>query len=191
MMAEQFGALPDERYKGYLHDIRTSGEHILSLVNDLLDLSKIEAGKLELEKAPQKLNEIALQTTTLMQPQANRNGVVMRVDLRAESIIHADERSLKQILLNLLSNAVRFTKEGGQIIVSTQDDDNSLILKIRDTGIGMCEGDLETALKPFEQIASEQAKRSKGSGLGLPITKALAEANGAHFSIKSTPGKGT
>ncbi len=193
MLEERFGSIGNERYKQYLGDIRASGGFLLSLVNDLLDLSKIEAGKLDLTFAPVYLNDIVLQGIGLLQAQANRGGVILRSSLQDLPPVVADARSIRQILLNLLSNAIRFTPEGGQIIVSTATTENGdITLRVRDTGIGMTQAEIALALEPFRQIKSDQEKEDgKGTGLGLPISKALTEANRALFDIESTPKKGT
>ena len=193
MLEERFGDIGNERYKQYLKDIHSSGGFLLSLVNDLLDLSKIEAGKLDLSFAPVSLNEAALQAIALLQPQANGKGLILRSSLQPIPRVVADPRSVRQILLNLLSNAIRFTPEGGQIIISTLPlEDGSVALRVRDTGIGMTEFEISLALEPFRQIKSEHDSNHKGgTGLGLPISKALAEANHARFDIVSEPKKGT
>jgi len=191
IMDERFGPIGNERYKDYLKDIHMSGAHVMSLVNDLLDLSKIEAGKLELDFHEVDANRIISECVALMQPQANRERVIMRMSLAANlPHVSADERSLRQIILNLLSNAVKFNEPGGQVIVATASSGaGHAIIRIRDTGIGMSEEDIETALEPFRQVAT--ARHTTGTGLGLPLTKALVEANHAFFSIKSKKQEGT
>ena len=193
MMEERFGAIGSERYKQYIGDIHVSGGHLLSLVNDLLDLSKIEAGKLDLVFAPIYVNDLVIQVNAMLQTQANSHGVILRTSLQATPPVVADQRSLRQILLNLLSNAVRFTSTGGQVILSTSiDEEKNVFVRIRDTGIGMSEQEILQALQPFQQIRSDHHKAERdGTGLGLPISKALADANHALFSIESTPGAGT
>jgi len=191
IMEERFGAIGNERYKEYVTDIHTSGSHVMSLVNDLLDLSKIEAGKLELNFKAVDANRIVAECVSLIQPQASRERVIVRQSLaqRLPNIV-ADERALRQIVLNLLSNAVKFNEEGGQVIVSTAlTDAGHAVIRVKDTGIGMSEGEIETALEPFRQIAT--ARTTRGTGLGLPLTKALIEANRASFSIKSKKAEGT
>ena len=194
MSEEKFGPIANDRYKGYLADIRTSGEHLLSLINDLLDLSKIEAGKLELNFGSVDLAPLIQQCVQLMQPQASRERVIMRVS-SPEGLppVVADERALRQILLNLLSNAIKFTPPGGQVIVSTMlDEAGPLHIRIRDTGRGMTGEELKQALEPFRRISIADAKTDiPGTGLGLPLTKALAEANRAELRLQSTPGAGT
>ena len=193
MIEERFGPVNHERYREYLRDIRTSGEHVVSLVNDLLDISKIEAGKLDLSFDAVPLNELVRESIGLMQPQANRAHVVLRSSLSREVPgIVADERTMRQIVLNLLSNSVKYTAPGGQIIASTSlSETGEAILRVRDTGEGMSEEELARALEPFRQLATAAIGDASGSGLGLPLTKALVEANRASLSIKSKPGEGT
>jgi signal transduction histidine kinase len=190
MMEERFGPIGNERYRDYIKDIHASGAHLLSLINDLLDLSKIEAGKLELTFTGVALNDLTQQCVAIMQPHANRERIIIRTSLpQALPQVVADARSVRQIVLNLLSNSIKFTSAGGQVIVSTAlDDSGDVVLRVRDTGIGMSAQDLVTALEPFRQVAT--AVRG-GTGLGLPLTKALAEANRASFQIKSAPKEGT
>jgi signal transduction histidine kinase len=191
MMEERFGPIANERYRDYLKDIHVSGGHLLSLINDLLDLSKIEAGKLELTFSGVALNDLTQQCVAIMQPQANRERIIIRTSLSPTlPQVMADARSVRQIALNLLSNSIKFTAAGGQVIVSTALADNGeVMLRVRDTGIGMSEQDLIAALEPFRQLAT--SARPGGTGLGLPLTKALAEANRASFRITSAPKEGT
>jgi PAS domain S-box-containing protein len=193
MMEERFGPLGNDRYRQYLRDIHTSGGHLISLLNELLDLSKIEAGKLELTFAGVNLNDLTQQCVAIMQQQANRERVIIRSSLAASlPQIVADARSVRQIVLNLLSNAIKFTGAGAQVIVSTAvTDAHEVVLRVRDTGEGMSEQELKAALEPFRQLATASRWGSSGTGLGLPITKALAEANHASFKISSTLHDGT
>ena len=191
MIEERFGPVGNERYLEYLRDIHASGGHVISLINDLLDLSKIEAGRFDLTFVSVDVNEIVARSVALMQPQASGSRVVVRTALanRLPRVV-ADERSLRQIVLNLLSNAVKFTDPGGQVIVSTAlTDRGEVAIRIRDTGIGMTEKEIEIALEPFRQLAT--ARRAGGTGLGLPLTKALIEANRASLSIRSARDAGT
>jgi PAS domain S-box-containing protein len=191
MIEERFGPIGNERYLEYLRDIHASGGHVISLVNDLLDLSKIEAGRFDLTFVSVDVNEIVARAVALMQPQAGTSRVVVRTALanRLPRVV-ADERSLRQIVLNLLSNGIKFTDPGGQVIVSTAlTDQGEVAVRIRDTGIGMTEKEIETALEPFRQIAT--ARRAGGTGLGLPLTKALVEANRAALTIRSARDAGT
>jgi signal transduction histidine kinase len=192
MMEERFGPIGNDRYKDYVRDIHASARHVMSLANDLLDLAKIEAGKLELEFAPVDANRVVRECVSLMQPQAAQERIIMRLSLfeRLPSVM-ADERALRQILLNLLSNAVKFNEPGGQVIVSTAlDEAGQAVIRVRDTGVGMNENEIAAALEPFRQVG-DAAQRTGGAGLGLPLTKALAEANHADFSIKSRKQQGT
>lgn len=191
MAEERFGPIANERYKEYLRDIHQSGGYVISLVNDLLDLAKIEAGKLDLDFVSVNLNEIALSAVALLQPEAQRGRVVLRSGLSPKlPPVVADERSLRQIVLNLLSNAVKFTDAGGQVIVSTAlGDQGEAILRVRDTGIGMDDHEIALALEPFRQVPT--TRRKGGTGLGLPLTKALVEANRAAMAITSVKKEGT
>lgn len=193
MMEERLGPIGNERYRGYARDIHASGSHMISLLNDLLDLSKIEAGKLELTLGRVDLNDIILQCVAIMQPQASRDRIIIRTALAPIlPPVVADVRSIRQILLNLLSNSIKFTGAGGQVILSTAPtDDGGVAMRVRDTGIGMSENDLATALEPFRQVATAARPEATGTGLGLPLTKALAQANSAEFRIRSTLNIGT
>ncbi|OYR15245.1 PAS domain-containing protein [Brucella thiophenivorans] len=201
MADEKFGPIGSDRYRDYLRDINRSGNHVLALVNDLLDISKIEAGGLDMQFEAVSLNDAIGEAIALMQPQANRERVIIRSSFQSNlPDIVADARSIKQVALNLLSNAVRFTSNGGQVIVSTNYELNGdVVMRVRDTGVGMTKAEVQQALKPFRQInatqrrQSESAKdwRNEGTGLGLPLTKAMVEANRAQFAIDSTPGQGT
>jgi signal transduction histidine kinase len=193
IMAERFGPIGNERYRDYLKDIHVAGTHLVSLLNDLVDLSKIATGQLDLTFAPVGLNELTQQCVGIMQPQASRARIIIRTSLTPGlPQVTADERSLRQIVLNLLANSVKFTGPGGQVIVSTGSTDNGeIVLRVRDTGVGMSAKDVEVALEPFRQTATSGSWGSGGTGLGLPLTRALAEANGAHFNLKSAPNAGT
>jgi signal transduction histidine kinase len=193
MMQERFGALGSDRYREYLKDIRAAGEHLLSLINDLLDLSKIEAGRLELALAAVALNDLTQECAAIIQPQANRARVLIRLALApALPKVMADARSVRQMLLNLLSNSLKFTPAGGQVIVSSAiGDAGEVVLRVRDTGRGMSESEIASVLEPFRWVAASSREGSGGSGLGLPLTKALAEANRAQLRIASTPQEGT
>ena len=193
MMDERFGPVGNERYRQYLKDIHASGGHLVSLLNDLLDLSKIEAGKLDLTFNSVDLTALLQQCVAIMQPQANRERIIIRTSLLPTlPAVVVDERSIRQIVLNLLSNSIKFTGAGGQVIVSTAlTDRGEAVLRVRDTGIGMSEKEIETALEPFRQLATSTRWGSGGTGLGLPLTKALVEANRATFTIKSAVNAGT
>ncbi len=190
MLTEQFGGIGNERYRGYLRDIHACGGHLLSLINDLLDLSKIEAGKLELTLRGLALNDLIAQCVASMQPQASRGRIVIRTAFTpALPLVLADARSVRQIVLNLLSNSLKSTPAGGQIIVSTAlNGAGEIALRVRDTGVGMSENEIAAALEPFRQLSTSPRG---GTGLGLPLTKAMAEANRARFRVTSAPKEGT
>ena len=191
MMDERFGPVGNQRYKDYIKDIHASGALVMSLVNDLLDLSKIEAGKMDFEFASIDANRIVSECVSIMQPQAIQERVAIRLSLSpALPNLLADERSLRQIVLNLLSNAVKFNQPGGHVIVATAlADAGSAVIRIRDTGAGMSEADIGIAFEPFRRLAT--TRPSSGTGLGLPLTKALVEANYASLTIKSKEHEGT
>ena len=189
----QFGKLGSERYEGYANDIHTSGEYLLSLVNDLLDLSKVEAGKLELNFISVDLAQAVDSCMKLMQDEATGARVVLRKSI-AQNLpqVVADMRSIKQVLLNLTSNAIKFTDPGGQVIISAKlIATGELVLSVSDTGVGMNEEQLSTALEPFRRVEVSGRPDVQGTGLGLPLTKALVEANRAKFVISSEARKGT
>ena len=163
MLEERFGPVGNERYKDYLKDIHASGSHVMSLADDLLDLSKIEAGKLELAFASVDANSVIRECVSLMQPQAARERVIMRVSLHDRlPRVMVDERSLKQIMLNLMSNAVKFNEPGGQVIVSTAiDAAGQAVIRVRDTGVGMNENEVGLALD-----AVQPGRQGRGQGRG-------------------------
>ncbi|MEZ5827350.1 MAG: HAMP domain-containing sensor histidine kinase [Hyphomicrobiales bacterium] len=191
MLQERFGPIGNTRYKGYTEDIHQSGLYALSLLNDLLDISKIEAGKFELDFTAVDVGEIVEACVASLQPLAKRTRIVLRTSLADDlPLAVADPRRLKQILLNLLTNAIKFTKEGGQVIVSGTMVDDVLRLRVRDSGVGMSKDEIAYAMQPFHQLDTAP-RRQSGTGLGLPLTKALADANRARLELSSEPGVGT
>ena len=175
MMEERFGPIGNERYEDYLKDIHASGQHVMSLADDLLDLAKIEAGKLELAFSPVDANAVIRECVSLMQPQAARERIIMRVSLLDHlPLVMVDERSLRQIMLNLMSNAVKFNEPGGQVIVSTAlDEAGQAVIRVRDTGVGMNESEIGHALEPFGQVgrrgkpgAGPRPAADQGAGRG-------------------------
>ncbi|HUE46024.1 MAG TPA: ATP-binding protein [Aestuariivirgaceae bacterium] len=193
MRSQRFGTLANQKYLGYANDIHESGEHLLSLINDLLDLSKVEAGKLELNFTSVNVASLVEQCLGVLQEHAAAAQVVLRKTLPAGlPNVVADQRSVKQILLNLVSNAIKFTDPGGQVIVSARvSKAGELKVSVKDTGIGMSEAELAAAVQPFKRIENPGREQVPGTGLGLPLSRALAEANRASFAISSEPRKGT
>jgi len=192
MIAERFGALGNERYLEYLKDIRASGERVTGLINDLLELSRIETGKLNLAFSNQNLNELVESSVTALQPQANRERIIIRTSLaHALPPVVADARALRQIALNLIGNSMHLANPGGQVIVSTAlSDFGEVVLRVRDTGQGMDDNEVAAALEPF-RTAPPSDRTSEGSAVSLSLTKALVEANRAQFNIRSAPRSGT
>ena len=191
MLQERFGPIGNKRYSGYVEDIHHSGLYALSLLNDLLDISKIDAGKFELNFTAVDVPEIVEDCAASLQPLAKRSRIVLRTSLAPElPTVVADPRRLKQVLLNLLTNAIKFTKEGGQVIVSGTLVDGELRIRVRDNGIGMTRDEIAFAMQPFHQLDTAPRKQT-GTGLGLPVTKALVDANRARLVLSSEPGIGT
>jgi two-component system cell cycle sensor histidine kinase PleC len=192
MAAEMFGPLGDRRYKGYAADIHGSGQHLLSLINDILDMAKIEAGKLTLHYEPMALDVLCAEAVRLMRGKAQEARLTLTLDCPEALRIEADQRGLKQVLLNLISNAVKFTPEGGavSVIVAPRDAD-TVRVSVADTGIGISAKDLERLAQPFEQVEGQHSKSTQGTGLGLALTKSLIELHGGAMTIDSEPGRGT
>src|SRR4029078_2173643 len=192
MIGERFGALGNERYVEYMKDIRASGERVITIINELLDLSRIEAGKLDLTFANQNLNDLVEQCVSVMQPQANRERIIIRTSLgHALAPVVADASALRQIAMNLINKWIHLANAGGQVIVSTAlSDFGEVVLRIRDTGLGLNDNEVAAAMEPFRtQAPSDQA--SDSSGVVLSLTKALVEANRGQFHIKRGPHSGT
>jgi PAS domain S-box-containing protein len=191
MIGERFGSLGNERYREYMKDIRASGERVIAIINDLLDLSRIETGKLDLAFVHQNLNELVESCVAVMQPQANRERIIIRTSL-AHSLpsVIADARALRQITLNLIGNSIHLANAGGQVIVSTAlSDFGEVMLRVRDTGHGLNDNEVAAALEPFRTRAPSD--QSESSAVSLSLTKALVEANRAKFQIKTGGRTGT
>jgi PAS domain S-box-containing protein len=192
MRLEQFGEIKNDKYRGYVNDIHASGGHLLSLINDLLDLSKIEAGKMELNFTAVNIADVTDHAARLLQDVATRGRVLVRKSFPDKlPRVVADLRAMRQVMINLLSNAIKFTDPGGQVIVSASvSKSGELSLRMKDTGIGMNAAQLQDALEPFKRVETS-GRETQGTGLGLPLTKALVEANRAKFDLSSEPGQGT
>jgi signal transduction histidine kinase len=192
MAEEKFGPLGNARYRQYLGDIKSSGAHLVSLVDDLVDLSKLETSKFDLNLVEVALNSMIQQCVAILQPHANRERIIIRTSLalRLPRII-ADARSLRQIVLNLISHASALAGQGGQVIVATgATEAGEVVLRVRDNGLPMSEKEIAAALQPFRR-ATATVRPSTGTGLGLPLAKALAEANRATLRIESACEAGT
>ncbi len=191
MLARLFGPMP-EKYGEYARDIHQSGTWLLTIINDLLDVAKIEAGRLELREAVMDLRDCIEQAMRIVRERADKAGLALRFECRESAArMWADPKAIRQILLNLLSNAIKFTRRGGTIAVALETASGRLRLAVRDTGIGIAAEDIAKVLAPFGQVAGPMNRRHQGTGLGLPLVKSLAELHGAQFSITSEFGRGT
>jgi PAS domain S-box-containing protein len=194
---EMFGPIGVPQYADYIRDIYASGNHLHDVINDILDLSKIEAGKLELHEEIFDLGAVIGRCLRVVAPRADENSLKLVEDIAANlPRVRGDERKIKQILINLLSNAVKFTEKGGQISVSAQcgisgNAGDGIAIVVADNGIGMAAEDIPRALMPFGQVDSALSRRHEGTGLGLPLTNSLIELHGGRLEIDSTPGQGT
>ena len=192
LAGEMLGPL-DERYRDYAKDIHDSGLHLLSIIDDLLDLSKIEAGRLNLNEDIVDLVELFDTVSRFVRERASSAGLTLSIDLPANMPpVKADRRALRQVLLNLLSNSVKFTPAGGHITLEAMREPcGDIGFRVRDTGIGIAAGDIPRALEPFGLIDSSLSRKYTGTGLGLPITRALVELHSGRFELTSEPGVGT
>jgi signal transduction histidine kinase len=190
---ELFGPMGNQRYLEYMKDIHKSSLHLLSIINDVLDMSKIEAGKLELSKEPMNIQNVIVEVTRMVRERAECRRIELITKLLEEEVeIWADERAMKQIFLNLLSNAIKFSMDGGKVCIRVVADRPDLaVVEFEDHGIGMNEEEQERALLPFGQAKSSTTRNYGGTGLGLPITKGLIEAHGGKLAIESRSGQGT
>ncbi len=193
MMTEKFGPIGVPRYRDYVIDINASGGHLLSLINDILDLSKVEAGKLELHEEFIDIVPVIAVCRKLIGERAAAAGLRLVFRVPADlPRLWADARAVKQIVLNLLSNAVKFTPAGGEVVVAAAADGaGGVSVSVRDSGIGMDEGNVATALTPFGQVARTITREREGTGLGLPLAKSLVEAHDGTIEIDSEIGVGT
>ena len=193
MMDNLFGPLGSPKYDTYCRDIHASGNHLLSVINDILDLAKIEAGKVQLDEQLVDVDEVTAFCLSVIRDraEARRIRLTHEVPAAVPGLI-ADEQKLKQMLINLLSNAVKFTLEGGDVTLRIEiDGEGCFLFGVRDTGIGMSEGDLQRVVEPFTQVDSGLNRRYEGTGLGLPITKSFMELHGGRLALESHLGVGT
>lgn len=190
---EMFGALGSDRYRSYAGDIFSSGSHLLNIINDILDLSKVAAGKFELVERPFDIGHAIEGCVNLVRERASRNRQKLTADIQPRlPQLYADELRVKQILINLLNNAVKFTPPGGQVWAAARVNDiGGIDIIVGDTGIGIAKEDIPRALSAFGQVESVLNRTHEGTGLGLPLVKALSDLHNAHFNIDSSPGVGT
>jgi PAS domain S-box-containing protein len=187
-----FGPLGNPRYTEYAEDIHASGVHLLAIINDILDLAKIDADKMELHESDIAIPELIEAVLPIVRGRAETGELALGVTL-ADDLphLHGDPRAVKQILINLLSNAIKFTEPGGQVTISASYERGTIVLAVADTGIGIAEADLPAAFSTFGQVDASLDRKHEGTGLGLPLVTALAELHGAVFKLDSTPGVGT
>jgi two-component system, cell cycle sensor histidine kinase PleC len=191
MGSGMFGTLGSEKYEEYCHDILTSGHYLLEVINDILDMSKIEAGRMKLEMEPLDVSKTLAESLRVVSGRAGDKHLVLDADIEGTIPVVADRRAIKQIIVNLLSNAVKFTPEGGKVVVRSRVFSDSIMLMIADSGIGIPAHSLARLGRPFEQVESQLTKTYHGSGLGLAIARSLANLHGGSMRLRSKLGAGT
>jgi two-component system, cell cycle sensor histidine kinase PleC len=191
MESGMFGSLGSEKYQEYCHDILTSGHYLLEVINDILDMSKIEAGRMKLDMEPLDLSKTLAESLRVVSGRADDKNLELDADIDGPISVVADRRATKQIIVNLLSNAVKFTPDGGKVIVRTRLVQNCIVLLIADTGIGIAPQALQRLGRPFEQVESQLTKTYHGSGLGLAIARSLTNLHGGSMRLRSKLGSGT
>ncbi len=186
-----FGEVNDKQLD-YLKDIHSSGKHLLSLINDILDLSKIESGRMELDVAEFDVRAALQNAMTLVKERAQRSGVALGLDVAPSlGALRADERKFKQIMLNLLSNAVKFTPEGGTVSVAAKPNGTAVEFSVADTGVGIAPEDQQLVFEEFRQVGRDYTRKAEGTGLGLALTKRFVELHGGTIRLESAPGRGS
>jgi signal transduction histidine kinase len=191
MLSGMTGKL-EEKQKEFVGDIRDSGKHLLNLINDILDLSKIEAGRMELDVARFHMGTAIDNAMTLVRGRADRHGIALKTEVAPEVAEYdGDERKFKQILLNLLSNAVKFTPEGGSVTLKAARANGLYEISVHDTGIGIAPEDQGAIFEEFRQVGTDYARKAEGTGLGLTLTKRLVELHGGSIRVESAPGQGS
>jgi two-component system, cell cycle sensor histidine kinase PleC len=191
MESGMFGTLGSEKYQEYCHDILTSGHYLLEVINDILDMSKIEAGRMKLDMEQLDLSKTLAESLRVVSGRADDKNLVLDADIEATIAVVADRRAVKQIIVNLLSNAVKFTPDGGKVVVRSRVLRDSIVLMIADTGIGIAPHSLLRLGRPFEQVESQLTKTYHGSGLGLAIARSLTNLHGGSMKLRSKLGTGT
>jgi PAS domain S-box-containing protein len=192
MKTAVFGTVGNDHYRGYVADIHASGLHLLDIINDLLDLAKIEAGKMKIEEGIVAIDAVVGQVVRVVREQAEQAGIRLGVALDpALPRLRGDARAIKQILLNLVSNAIKFTRQDGHVTIAAGVDASGLQLRVSDSGIGIARKDIARLMQPFSQVESVEVRRRQGTGLGLALVQAMAELHGGGVTIASEPGRGT
>ena len=191
MESGMFGKLGSEKYQEYCHDILTSGHYLLEVINDILDMSKIEAGRMKLDMEPLDLSKTLAESLRVVAGRAHDKHLVIDANIEQAICMVADRRATKQILVNLLSNAVKFTPDGGKVVVRSRLLGDTIVLTIADTGIGIAQHSLARLGQPFEQVESQLTKTYHGSGLGLAIARSLTHLHGGTMRLRSKLGTGT
>ena len=191
MAKEMIGPLGDRRYVEYAQDIHNSGHHLLALINDILDMAKIEAGKHSLHLEQVDLCGVAEEAVRLMRNRADDGGLIVSLDMPDLPRVEADHRAVKQVILNLLSNSIKFTPRGGQVRIAARAVGEVVQISVMDTGIGISKEDLDRLAQPFQQVEHQHAKTQHGTGLGLALSKSLVELHEGRFDMASEPGRGT
>jgi two-component system, NtrC family, sensor kinase len=192
VLAERYFGDLNAKQAEYVADIHSSGTHLLSLINDILDLSKVEAGRMELEPSEFDLKGTLQNATTLVRERAHRQGIALKLELASDlGSIRADERKVKQIMLNLLSNAVNFTPEGGAVSVCATRANGAVEIAVSDTGMGIAAEDHEAVFQEFRQVGRDYTKKAEGTGLGLPLARRFAELHGGTIRVASALGQGS
>ena len=191
MMRDKRG-LPSEHHRSYISDIHSSGRHLLDIINDILDFAKAEAGQLVLFESNVDVQLIAQGIERLLGPRARDSGINLQIRIPSDlPLLWCDERKLKQMLLNLVNNGVKFTPSGGIVEISARLKPEGFILAVRDSGIGIAQADLDRVLEPFVQAETTLSRRQEGTGLGLALVKSMIEIHGGHLMLQSTLGNGT
>lgn len=192
IMANTTPGTIEDTYRGYAFDIRESGRHLLAIINDILDTARLEHGSFEISRQPVDLLQSAVTVRRIMSGRAAETGIEIDISIPADlPILNADERRLRQILINLISNSIKFSRRGGRVSISAETDGSMAWIEISDNGIGMTEEEIAVALEPFRQVDNGLDRKHEGTGLGLPITKGLVALHGGEFVIISRPGEGT
>ena len=191
MLSGAFGPLGDEKYSEYCTDIRESGSFLLRIISDILEMARLEARRIEIDREPLELATIVAETLEVYGPDAERNGIAVAIEADADVALSADRQAVRQVLFNLFSNAVKFTPAGGTIRIGTSRRSDGALIVVEDTGIGIPQAALAKLGRPFEQVQSPLTRSHKGSGLGLAISRSLVALHGGEMDIVSEEGAGT